>query len=92
MRGEQHTKRRIALRGGLEDDYLSGWSRYIGHKPGTRKSAKAKYNRRFRRLAKVSMSMRSCGGECHLCEATTCEVRSCVAWWDEEEPYDGWND
>lgn len=84
MKGEQHTQRRIKLEGRLEDDYLTDWKRVIGHKAGTRKSAKAKYNRRFRRLAKESMDMAHCSGRCWLCEATTCAVRTCEPPWDEE--------
>lgn len=42
----------IPLKGGLEQDALSGWKRYIGWKPGERKKAKKSYAKRVRQYFK----------------------------------------
>lgn len=42
----------IPMRGGLEQDALTGWRRVLHWRPGERKAAKTAYNRRVRRTLK----------------------------------------
>lgn len=46
MKGE------IPLKGGDEQDALTGWRRFYHFKPGTRKEIKRKFNKRVRRFIK----------------------------------------
>jgi len=45
----------IPLRGGIEQDALTGWRRYLRWRSGRRKAAKRSYNRRRRRRERIDI-------------------------------------
>ncbi len=50
----------IPLRGGLEQDALSGWRKFLAWKAGQRKWVKRMFRKRARRVAKAQIKK---GGE-----------------------------
>ena len=80
MNSELHSVKRIPLSGGFEMDFLTGWSKVLGHDAGTRKAAKRKYQRRMRRVVRASLDrehhkQRCSKRECWFCMVDYCDRR-----------------